>query len=82
MHLCPPLEAGDPLTRDSKFGPYVLTTVEKIKMTEKAQFIYSKIDKIEQIPGQVGLGSSRPESTLPGQLRRVKSALYIRYSCV
>ena len=33
-------------------------------------------------PGQVGLGSSRPESTRPGQLGRVKSALYIRYSCV
>ena len=31
-------------------------------------------------PGQVGLGSSRPESTRPGQLGRVKSALYI--SCV
>ena len=28
-------------------------------------------------PGQVGLGSSRPESTRPGQLGRVKSALYI-----
>ena len=27
-------------------------------------------------------GSSRPESTRPGQLGRVKSALYIRYSCV
>ena len=33
-------------------------------------------------PGQVGLGSSRPESTRPGQLGRVKSALYIWYSCV
>ena len=33
-------------------------------------------------PGQVGLGSSRPESTRPGQLGRVKSALYIRHSCV
>ena len=33
-------------------------------------------------PGQVGLGSSRPESTRPGQLGRVKSALYIRYSCI
>ena len=31
-------------------------------------------------PGQVGLGSSRPESSRPGQLGRVKSALYIRYS--
>ena len=28
-------------------------------------------------PGQVGLGSSRPESTRPGQLARVKSTLYI-----
>ena len=33
-------------------------------------------------PGQVGLESSRPESTRPGQLGRVKSALYIRHSCV
>ena len=31
-------------------------------------------------PGQVGLGSSRPESTQPGQLGRVKSAIYIRFS--
>ena len=31
-------------------------------------------------PGQVGLGSSRPESTRPGQLGRVKSALYLRFN--
>ena len=28
-------------------------------------------------PGQVGLWSNRPESTRPGQVGRVKSALYI-----
>ena len=61
---------------DSSVSSRFVSMRDKKSMSAIAVIVNDPREALRQSnPGQVGLGSSRPESTRPGQLGRVKSAL-------